>query len=126
MKNLFKVFVLFISISGCAQAQTNVKNLNPAEFIKIIQSTTNKQLLDVRTPEEWSNGKIKSSIGIDYSSSDFSTKIESLDKNKPVFVYCAAGGRSSKAAQILEKKGFKAIYNLQGGGYANLAQAGIK
>jgi rhodanese-related sulfurtransferase len=38
-----------------------------------------------------------------------------LDKNKPVLVYCAAGGRSASAAKDLKKAGFKKVYDLEGG-----------
>ena len=38
-----------------------------------------------------------------------------LDSQKPVVVYCAVGGRSLAAAQLLAGLGFKEVYNLQGG-----------
>ncbi|MBW2489793.1 MAG: sulfurtransferase, partial [Deltaproteobacteria bacterium] len=38
-----------------------------------------------------------------------------LDSQKPVVVYCASGGRSLAAAQLLSGLGFNEIYNLQGG-----------
>jgi thioredoxin len=38
-----------------------------------------------------------------------------LDKDKPVFVYCLSGGRSSSAASQLKEIGFKSITNLSGG-----------
>ncbi len=63
---------------------------------------------------------------MNFMDADFKQQVEKLDKNKPVFVYCAVGGRSAKASQILKESGFKVIYNLQGGGYADLAKEGIK
>ena len=126
MKPLITIFILFFTLSACGQNTTSVQNLAPTEFIAKINETTNKQLLDVRTPNEWNQGKVTSSSCIDYTSSDFAAKIQSLDKNKPVFVFCAAGGRSAKASKILEQQGFKQVYNLTGGGYSDLAKAGIK
>jgi thioredoxin len=41
--------------------------------------------------------------------------VQYLDKSKPVLVYCASGGRSSKAAQWLAQNGFTTIENLKGG-----------
>ena len=38
-----------------------------------------------------------------------------LDKQKPVLVYCLSGGRSASAAELLSEKGFKEVYNLEGG-----------
>ena len=42
-------------------------------------------------------------------------KIEKLDKDKPICVYCKKGGRSAKAAKRLKEIGFKKIYDLEGG-----------
>ncbi|HBW86879.1 MAG TPA: hypothetical protein DEF82_09115 [Crocinitomicaceae bacterium] len=38
-----------------------------------------------------------------------------FDKKKPLLVYCAAGGRSSKAIKNLSKAGFRKVYDLEGG-----------
>lgn len=39
---------------------------------------------------------------------------ESLDKEEPVYVYCKSGGRSNRAAKLLQKAGFKTI-DMKGG-----------
>lgn len=125
MKTSFYLILFFLIGSfGISQAQT--ANLSPQEFIAKVKTTKDAQLLDVRTPQEWEAGKIASSKCINYNDAAFKQQIEKLDKNKPVFVYCAAGGRSSKAAPILQQAGFKYIYNLTGGGYKDLANAGVK
>lgn len=123
-KITFLVFaILFFSYEG-TKAQS--VNLAPQDFITKIKTTKDAQLLDVRTPQEWQAGKITSSNCMNFNDADFKQQIEKLDKNKPVFIYCAAGGRSSKAAPILQAAGFKQIYNLTGGGYKDLANAGLK
>ncbi|MDZ7936284.1 MAG: rhodanese-like domain-containing protein [Emticicia sp.] len=125
MKTKFSfLLILFIFSLRVSKAQTT--NLSPQEFIAKVKTTKNAQLLDVRTPQEWEAGKITSSSCINVNDAAFKQQIEKLDKNKPVFVYCAVGGRSSKAAPILQKAGFKYIYNLTGGGYKDLANAGVK
>jgi rhodanese-related sulfurtransferase len=73
------------------------------------------QLIDVRTSEEYSKGFIEEAQNIDYNSTDFANKISELDKNKPVLLYCAMGGRSSKASKVFKSQGFKKIYDLKGG-----------
>ncbi len=125
MKNSFYLILFFLIGSfGISKAQTT--NLTPQEFIAKVKTTKDAQLLDVRTPQEWEAGKIASSNCINYNDAAFKQQIEKLDKNKPIFVYCAAGGRSSKATPILQQAGFKYIYNLTGGGYKDLASAGVK
>jgi len=125
MKTLLATFAFVIALLAGTSLQAQ-ENLAPKEFIQKLKTTPNAQLLDVRTPNEWNAGKITSSKCINYNDPEFKQEVQKLDKNKPVFVYCAAGGRSTKASQILKESGFKVIYNLQGGGYADLAKEGIK
>lgn len=73
------------------------------------------QLIDVRTPEEYEAGHLINSENLNFFDETFEAELDKLDKNAPVCVYCKSGGRSAKAAEILKKKGFKAIYNLDGG-----------
>ncbi|MGB5555000.1 MAG: rhodanese-like domain-containing protein [Flavobacteriaceae bacterium] len=74
------------------------------------------QLVDVRTPSEFSSGHIKSALNIDFfNSANFSKAFEKMDKSKPVFLYCRSGARSQKAARRLVEMGFSQIYDLKGG-----------
>lgn len=94
--------------------QRSFSNVDPAEMSEIMKE--NKGIvLDVRTPEETSEGVIEGVTAIDYYRPDFSERLDSLSKDQPVYVYCAAGGRSSEAAKILIDKGYKEVYNLSGG-----------
>jgi phage shock protein E len=65
------------------------------------------QLLDVRTASEFNSGHIEGSKNIPFNAID--QKIGSLDKSKPVIVYCAMGGRSNIAASKLKSQGFKVV-----------------
>jgi phage shock protein E len=124
MKLLFKFTTafLFTMLTIAASAQTN---LDIDDFVKIYKSTPNSQLLDVRTPNEWSGGKLANSVCVDYLSESFSQGVAKFDKDKPVFVYCAVGGRSAKASKVLKDAGFKQIYNLKGAGYSQLKAKGL-
>jgi rhodanese-related sulfurtransferase len=76
----------------------------------------NVQILDVRTPQEVSEGKIDGSLNINFNDSDFSNQVNSkLDKKVPVYLYCRSGGRSQKAMTILKDLGFSVVYELNGG-----------
>ncbi len=63
------------------------------------------QLIDVRTSSEFNSDHIKGSKNIPVQG--FDQKINTLDKSKPVIVYCAMGGRSNIAASKLKANGFK-------------------
>jgi len=78
-------------------------------------STIECVILDVRTKEEINNGYLLNASFIDYYDPKFLEKASWINKNLPVFVYCHAGGRSSKAAQQLIGLGFEKVYNLKGG-----------
>lgn len=73
------------------------------------------QLVDVRTPAEFTLGHIDGAENLNVNDPQFKDLAAKLDKRKPVAVYCKAGSRSAKAAGILAEMGFKTIYNLDGG-----------
>lgn len=106
--------IILIFIWGCSGSQSNT-NISSDEFKKLTANHKNSLILDVRTDMEVAEGIIPNAVQIDFNADDFEQKIDRLDKNKTVFVYCAAGGRSSAAASILAGKGFKKVYNLDGG-----------
>ncbi|UBM57795.1 rhodanese-like domain-containing protein [Marinilongibacter aquaticus] len=124
LKSVAVLFALAFLVSCAPEASSQVVDLGIDDFAKTYQETDG-QLLDVRTPAEWANGKIASSKLIDFKSPDFAEQIKSLDKSKPVFVYCAVGGRSKKASKILGDAGFK-VFNLTNAGYPQVAEKGLK
>ena len=74
------------------------------------------QLVDVRTPKEYSEGYIGKAKNINFFDDDFTTQMsKKIDKNKPVVLYCRSGRRSANAALKLKDLGFKQIYDLNGG-----------
>ena len=112
-KNLIVAFFLMV-ITGCGKAQNN-GSLLVTEFSEKLTKTRDAQLVDVRTPGEFQNGHLKNAMNIDWKADDFADKALTLDKDKPVFVYCMSGPRSSAAAEKLQEMGFKNVYEMQGG-----------
>ena len=111
----------FTLISCGAQTQTS---LTADEFEKAINKDS-IQLLDVRTPEEYASGHIKNTLLANWNDEkEFNSKITFVDKNKPVYVYCLAGGRSAAAAEKMRTMGFENVYELKGG--INAWRAGNK
>jgi rhodanese-related sulfurtransferase len=72
-------------------------------------------LVDVRTDAEMDDGIIAGAVQIEYNSEEMLARFGELDKNKPVLVYCAAGGRSGKVKYMLQNMGFQIVYDLDGG-----------
>lgn len=94
------------------------KSISKAEAEKIIAEKNGKNdfmILDVRTPEEFSQGKMEGAINIDFYSADFEEKINQLDKNKEYLIYCRSGNRSKSAMAIMKELGFQNVYELDEG-----------
>jgi rhodanese-related sulfurtransferase len=108
----FFVLSLFIACSSPAEG---VSVLNCKDFDEKINKTDNPQLIDVRTPGEYSKGTVYDALNIDYYADNFKSDMDKLDKTLPVFVFCAKGGRSASAASVCKELGFKEIYDLEGG-----------
>ncbi|WP_339888573.1 rhodanese-like domain-containing protein [uncultured Flavobacterium sp.] len=115
MKNIFlSLSVLLVVACSCVKQQEGVTLVDSNKFEEQMKESTS-QIVDVRTSEEFAEGHIQKAVNIDVNSADFITKIATLDKEKPVMVYCRSGGRSAKAAGILKENGFKQVYDLDGG-----------
>lgn len=111
--NLIFYFLLFLSM---LELQQNVIEIIDAEKLNEL-SNDNIIIYDIRTPSEYKAGRIPNAKHIDFFSSDFNDYFKKLDKRKPLMVYCAVGGRSERAAQILKDLGFEKIYDYAGGYY---------
>lgn len=94
----------------------DIKNVNVTEFEKLVSQLDDTEvLLDVRSKSEVKEGYIKGMTNIDFYDPEFDAEVAKLDKSKTYYVYCAAGGRSYKAAKKMSGAGIKNVYNLNGG-----------
>lgn len=109
-KCLILVILTLAALTGTAQTPLTVEAFNQK-----LSATPQGQLLDVRTPTEYAQGHLAKSQNLDFRDPVFVQKIATLDKDKPVFVYCLSGGRSGQAAKLLAQNGFKEVYDMQGG-----------
>ena len=91
------------------------KRVDLVEFKQVL-TKEGIQLVDVRTPGEYAGGYIGNAQNIDFRSASFLEDLEKgVDKSKPVAIYCAAGGRSAKALEIMKQAGFEEVYELKVG-----------
>ena len=110
------VIVAFI-FTSCTNGQSSPSNpsISAIEFSKKISELPDAPIIDVRTPGEFSQGHLKNAVNYDISTGEFENKIASLDKSKPVLVYCLSGSRSTYAVSYMKSNGFKEVYELNGG-----------
>ena len=103
----------FVACKG--QSAKTVETIPAVSFAEKIKATPKAQILDVRTPEEYTSGHIENADNINWNSDSFIAKTDKYDKSKPVFVYCMSGGRSRQASDKLHELGFTEVYDLEGG-----------
>ena len=106
---------VFFAATACVKSQTEGVTLVDVPTFEQKMTTEAVQLIDVRTPEEFAAGHLPNAINININDATFETKMSSLDKSKPVLVYCKSGGRSGRACGIVKELGFTNITDLDGG-----------
>lgn len=113
-----------LCMGGALQAQQPQQE-DAKTFAKDIQQP-GVQVFDVRTAEEYNTGHLPHALQADYTNKpEFHERVKYLDKQKPVYIYCLSGGRSSKAAQWMRENGFSKVVELENGVSA-WKQAGLQ
>ena len=72
------------------------------------------QLVDVREPWEWQEGRIEGAVLIPLNDVMAGAEAGQLDKQRPVVLVCKSGNRSEVATLTLKARGYDA-HNLEGG-----------
>lgn len=129
MRIVLLMIAISYSLSSCHTAssqkklQKTVTTATTPQTIQVIDvatfekgvAQTDAQIIDVRTDREWDAGHIKGANHFQINNPNWQAQIETLDKDAPVYLYCAKGGRSARSAKQLKKAGFTQIYDLNGG-----------
>lgn len=125
MTIFFTLVLSFFAFSACQSASTQKAESMPSPIasdeIKQMTVTEAKQaigakdvqFIDVRTAGEYADGHAPKAINFPLDSLE--KDLAKLDKDEPVYVICQTGRRSQKGSEILQKAGFKSIYNINGG-----------
>lgn len=88
-----------------------MKELSTKEVQELLKNDE-PNIIDVREDDEVAAGMIPDANHIPLGSIE--SRMDELDKSKEYILVCRSGGRSGRAAQILENQGFKVI-NMTGG-----------
>lgn len=113
MKTISFIIISILMLSNNLMAQSP-QHINAIKF-KELTSKAGVIILDVRTPQEFSRGHIKGSTLLDIADREFVNRINLVQKDKTILLYCLTGSRSYAAANYMHSIGFKSIYNLQQG-----------
>ena len=112
-------FLFFFFFLSCVYSPNNADkmiNLSETEWVKLHDESEESVIIDVRTDDEFSTGYIEGAVNINfYMGNKFISEIDKLDKSKSYFIYCKSGARSGQTCELMKQKGFKKVYNLEGG-----------
>ena len=89
---------------------SEVKSFLAKDFYKI--DLSNSTLLDVREPSEAVVRPVNGAVQVPFF--ELSKKVDSIPKDKPVYVFCSTGDRSEQVAEILADRDYD-VYNVEGG-----------
>ncbi|MBE6203631.1 MAG: rhodanese-like domain-containing protein [Rikenellaceae bacterium] len=108
MKTILYILFAATIMAGCNNSKEpkGFDSVDAARFAEVIESEQ-VQIIDVRTPEEFSNGHIPGAVNIDIDGEGFEAKVAQLDKSRPVAVYCRGGRRSKEAAEHMVSCGLE-------------------
>ncbi len=90
-----------------------VMQITVSDLHSQLEEKANLQLVDVRRPAEYQTGHAPRGINIQLAYLE--KELSKLDAERPTAIICASGYRSSIAASLLARNGFKKLYNVVGG-----------
>lgn len=111
MKKVMLVLLMLVTL--VSQVWAAEKDVTSRDAKALLDRNKNIYLLDVRTPQEYSQGKLAGSVLIPIS--ELQQRLREVPRNKTILVYCAVGARSKPAANFLAHQGYKDVYNMTDG-----------
>jgi sulfur-carrier protein adenylyltransferase/sulfurtransferase len=95
-----------------AAMQNGIPQITPTELKRRLDGGENVFVLDVREPHEYQIVNIGAPL---IPLGELPNRLNELDPNREIVIHCKSGGRSQRAAEFLQKSGFKNVVNLAGG-----------
>ncbi len=100
-------------------SKDSAPSISPEELNRWIEEGKKMIILDTRNDYEYEAGKFKNSTHLGTKHfRDFEDDLKKVPedwKNTPIITFCTGGIRCEKAAPLMLKKGFKEVYQLDGG-----------
>ena len=109
--------LMALLLSGCAaqaQKEQSYRQINMGEAIAMMEAENDSIILDVRTPEEFSEKHIPGAINIANETIGSEEIPELPDKDQLILVYCRSGNRSKQASEKLVALGYTNIVEFGG------------
>lgn len=133
MKKIISLLLLTLLFSGCvsnhnsslenSEPETNLdtnssvktyRQITMKEAVDMMEQESNYIILDVRRPDEFSEGHISNAINVPNENIGNTEISELPNKEQLILVYCRSGRRSKEASQKLVKLGYTNIVEFGG------------
>ena len=120
MKKIKRLFPLVLSLtllSSCGTrtgSSAGYRQISMDEAVKTMKDEKNYIILDVRRPDEYSEGHIPGAINVPNEEIGSAEIAELPDKSQLILVYCRSGRRSKEASEKLVKLGYTGIVEFGG------------
>ena len=111
------ILMALLLLSGCAaqaQKEQSYRQINMDEAIAMMEAESDYIILDVRTPEEFSEKHIPGAVNIANETIGSEEIPELPDKDQLILVYCRSGNRSKQASEKLVALGYTNIVEFGG------------
>lgn len=111
------ILMALLLLSGCAaqaQKEQSYRQINMDEAIAMMEAESDYIILDVRTPEEFSEKHIPGAINVANETIGSEEILELPDKDQLILVYCRSGNRSKQASEKLVALGYTNIIEFGG------------
>jgi rhodanese-related sulfurtransferase len=112
MKKISIIALLILALAATVLA-AGYRDIRATEAKGLLATKKSVYLLDVRTPEEFRQGRIQGAVLIPIN--EVERRIGEIPRNRPIVVYCAVGSRSGLVAGFLSQKGYGEVYNVTDG-----------
>ncbi len=99
-------------MNAWATAGLPMRRLTQISVHELHEGDGQMQTLDVRTPEEWQKGRIPGATHVFLP--ELRERMDELEQDRPVAVYCGSGYRANIGASILAQSGFERVMNVPG------------
>jgi len=114
--------ILFVNLANCKpKGDETSREIGMNEFISAYEANPNIQLLDVRTPEEYSSGHVPRAVALPLNELTSGAAVP-FEKTSEIYVICRSGKRSMAGTQYLLGQGYTNVKSIAGGTMAWIAQ----
>ena len=99
----------------CAEAKSEIQEIDPQELKRMQAARERFELIDVREPDEVAKGTIPGAVPIPRGLVEYKIDEVTANKHAKIVLYCGGGMRSALSAWMLKRMGFKNVISLAGG-----------